>query len=149
MSKFVSSVFVRSPYNYDMDAVSRETALTCLDESLAVQSEKDETDINTIVRRFGLTGELPGDFQMPQSGDFTKVPDFQTAMNLVIEARNQFLSVPADVRARFGNDPQAFMNFLEDDQNRPEAERMGLLKPRVPEPAPALVRIVPDAPKGA
>ena len=66
-------VFLRSPYNYDMDEASDLSGLRCEDESLAIQSARDETDINTIVRRFGLTGELPGDFDMPQSGDFTNV----------------------------------------------------------------------------
>ena len=58
MSKVVAP-FVRSPYNYDMSAVSDETGLCCEDESLAIQSAKEDADINTIVRRFGLTGELP------------------------------------------------------------------------------------------
>ena len=48
MSK-VPVVFLRTPYNYDTMAASNESALECLDESLAIQSAKDESDINTIV----------------------------------------------------------------------------------------------------
>lgn len=142
----MSVPFLRTPYNYDMNAASDESALLCEDESLAVQNAKDESDINTIVRRFGLTGELPSDVAMPQSGDFVGAPDFQTSMNLVRQAQEEFLRVPADIRARFGNDPGAFMAFLDDDANRAEAQRMGLLKP-VPEAAkPLEVRVVADAP---
>ena len=96
-----SVVFLRSPYNYDMDDVSLETGLACEDESLAVQSAAEESDINTIVRRFGLTGELPGDVDMPQSGDYSGVGDFHSAMNVVRQAQEEFLRVPADIRARF------------------------------------------------
>ena len=42
----------------DMDEASVEAGLECKDDSLAVQSQRDEADINTIVRRFGLSGEL-------------------------------------------------------------------------------------------
>ena len=144
MSK-VRVVFLRTPYNYDTMAASNESALECLDESLAIQSAKDESDINTIVRRFGLTGELPNDLAMPQSGDFTNVPDFHSAMNLVRAAQDEFLRVPAEIRARFGNDPQALMAFVEDDRNYDEAKRMGFLKPDPVAAKPLDVRVVPDA----
>nr|QJB19444.1 MAG: internal scaffolding protein [Microvirus sp.] len=138
--------FIRTEHNYDRDIVSVETGLCCKDESLAIQSAADECDINTIVRRFGLTGELPGDFAMPQSGDFTNVPDYHTAMNLIVTAQNEFLKVPAEIRARFSNDPQAFMEFCESPSNKDEIERLGLAKPKVVPPDPVVVRVVPDNP---
>jgi hypothetical protein len=137
-------VFWRTGNNYDMDAVSDETGLKCEDESLAVQSARDETDINTIVRRFGLTGEMPSDVAMPQSGDFSGLPDFHAAMNAVRDAQVEFLRVPADVRARFNNDPGRLMAFLEDDRNRDEARKLGFLKPVEVVPPPLSVRVVPD-----
>lgn len=125
-------VFLRTPHNYDADLVSFETGLACDDPSLAIQSAKDEADINTIVRRFGLTGELPSDVAMPRSGDFAGVPDFHGAMNLVRQAQEEFLRVPAEIRARFGNDPGAFIAFCEDPANLEEARRLGLAKPVAP-----------------
>lgn len=136
-------IFVRSAFNYDADVVSNETALTCEDDSLAIQSAEEESNINTIVRRFGLTGELPNDVKMPQSGDFTNLPDFHTAMNIVRKTQEEFLRVPAELRARFGNDPQAFMSFVEDENNRDEARRLGLLK-AVDLVEPMLVKVVPE-----
>lgn len=137
-------MFLRSSFNYDRDAVSNETGLECLDESKAIQSAEEDSNINTIVRRFGISGELPGGFDMPQSGDFTGIPDFHTAMNLVRKAQEEFVKVPPEIRARFGNDPAAFMRFVDDDANRDEARRMGLLREPDPVPAPVSVRIVPD-----
>lgn len=138
--------FLRSAYNYDVDQASNESALSCPEESLAIQSAEEESNINTIVRRFGLTGQLPDNVNMPVSGDFTGVVDFHSAMNLIRKTQEEFLNVPADIRARFNNDPQRFMDFLEDASNRDEAMRMGLLKPAPVAPDPLLVRVVPEQP---
>ncbi len=134
-----SSVFLRTPYNYDTMQVSNETGLECLDESLAQQHARDETDINTIVRRFGLTGELPNGVRAPQYGDFTEATDYHTAMNAVISANNAFMQLPADVRSRFNNDAGAFVDFCSDEKNRAEAQSLGLIvgSPSEPTPNPA------------
>lgn len=123
-------MFVRAPGNYDMDAVSRETGLECLDESLAVQSERDESDINTIVRRFGLTGHLPTGVVVPTYGDFSAAIDFREANDLIIQANAAFMEMPADVRSRFQNDPGAFLDFVNDASNYDEALKMGIVNPR-------------------
>jgi len=112
-------------------AASDESALRCEDLSLAVQDQRDEVDINTIVRRFGLTGQLPSDVRAPQFGDFTGVRDYQSAMNAVLEAEASFMLMPAEVRARFDNDPQAFLEFCSDAANKDEARKLGLLVPEV------------------
>lgn len=127
-------VFLRSSFNYDRDAASSESALECLDESKAIQSAEEESNINTIVRRFGISGELPGGYDMPQSGDFTGIPDFHTAMNLVRKAQEEFVRVPAEIRARFNNDPGRFMAFFDDPANYDEALKLGLVnvRPSVP-----------------
>lgn len=129
------AVFVRSgfPFNYDADAVSDATGLACLDESLAQQQFAEEVDINTIVRRFGLTGEMPDSPVMPTFGDFTDaVTDYQTALNMLNAAQDSFMQFPAEVRARFHNDPQEMMQFLDDEKNRDEAVKLGFI-PKPPE----------------
>lgn len=130
-------MFIRSAYNYSVDDVSLESGLDCPEDSLAIQSAEEESNINTIVRRFGLTGELPSDLRMPLSGDFEGIGDFHSAMNTVRAAQEEFLRVPADVRARFGNDPAQFMEFLEDPGNRDEARKLGLLRAVVESSAPS------------
>lgn len=138
-------MFLRSSFNYDRNQVSDETGLLCEDDSLAIQSAEEESNINTIVRKFGLTGELPGDVAMPKSGDFTNIPDFHSAMNLIRKTQEEFLRVPAEIRARFSNDPQVFMAFVEDDANYEEAKRLGLLRAPVSAPEPMLVKVVPPS----
>lgn len=121
-------MFFRTGWNYDADAVSRETGLACDPEDTRTQeSFERECDINEIVRRFGLTGSVPENFRMPLSGDFTGVSDFHSAVNAVVAAEQSFMALPAEVRARFSNDPAQLIAFLEDGNNREEAQKLGLV----------------------
>lgn len=113
---------------YDnFDKASDETGLACMDESLAQQHQKDETDINNIVKMYLRTGELPIRRQPPMQGDFTNAPDMQTAMNLLVAAKDAFMDQPAEIRARFNNNPALFVDFCSDPTNKPEMRKMGLL----------------------
>lgn len=131
----VKPPFLRTPFNYDRDKASDESGLHCTDPSLAQQQFRDESDINTLVDRFHLTGEMPQLEQLPNYADFTGIFDFQSAMNQVVKSREEFMTLPAKTRARFHNDPQEFLEFCSDSENVPEARRMGLLKPE-PTPLP-------------
>lgn len=142
--------FVRSSYNYDPDAASTASGLRCDDPSRTDQSFAEEVDINTIVRRFGLTGQLPENVSVPQSGDFTAVTDFQSALNVVRAAEESFMEMPADVRSEFANDPGRFLEFVNNPANRERAEQLGIVNkreaPKIPEPV--AVRVVPDPAPG-
>lgn len=122
-------IFVRTPYNYDMNKASDEAGLGNFEQTRTQQHFKDECDINTIVRRFGVTGELPVGTRAPTYGDFTGVSDFQTAMNAVARANEAFDALPASWRKRFDHDPQKFLEFCEKAENRDEAVRLGLVMP--------------------
>lgn len=143
MSNVKEKVFVRNAYNYDMDQVSLETGLKCEDPSLAKQEFKEECDINTIVTRFGLTGEMPEFITTPLQGDFTEVTDYRSALHLVMEADAAFMEIPAETRERFGNDPGRFVAFCSDPANAEKIKEMGL--GRIERPVePLVVRVLPD-----
>lgn len=143
MSK-IQMPFLRTENNYDRNEASKETALECKDESKTKQSFKEETDINEIVKRFGLTGQLPADgIRAPTYGDFTEVIDFHTAMNAIAQARESFDKLPADVRTRFHNDPGAFVDFCSQPENGPELEKMGLKAPKPAAEAPGKTPVAP------
>lgn len=135
--------------NYDPDGVSEVTGLHFdLEEepSFTQQQFKEETDINEIVRRFGLTGQLPENYKAPVSGDFTNISSFEEAMTAVAQAQQQFMELPANLRERFNNDPQRLMTFLDDDTNRDEATKLGLVvKP--PEKTRDMIQAVDDLAK--
>lgn len=144
MPKELKPPFFRTEFNYDMFAASNESAVDCQRDpqgkSLAQQHFKDECDINVIVHRFGLTGELPQGLRLPTYGDYTGIFDFQTAMNAIREANVNFMQLPAEIRARFDNDPQKYLQFCEEavqadpkSAKHMEAVELGLITPHVPE----------------
>lgn len=121
--------FVRSPYNYDVRAASLEAAINFyfdVEPSRTVQSEKDQADINVIVKNFGLTGKLPLVDRPPSYGDFEGVFDYQTARNLIRAADESFMGLSAEVRSRFSNDPAKFVEFCSDESNIEEMRKLGL-----------------------
>lgn len=123
-------------YNADPNEISSASAVVFEDASLTKQSFKDECDINTIVRNFGLTGQLPVSNNVaPQYGDFTDVVDYRTALDAVIQANDSFMSLPAEVRKRFGNDPADFVDFCSDPNNRDELIKLGLVVPTASPPS--------------
>lgn len=126
-------MFIRAPYNYDVDAASDEASLGDMGPTLTKQSFAEEVDINTIVKRFNLTGQLPEDVRMPTYADFEGIFTFQDAMDAIVSARESFDAMPAAVRLRFNNDPARFVDFCSDPSNLEEARKLGLA---VPEAAP-------------
>jgi len=131
-------MFIRNAFNYDRDAVSRETGTACDPATGRTQQQfKEECDIRTIVKRFGLTGKVPVGFRMPESGDFTGAGDFHASMNYISAAKQEFLKVPQEIRRRFDEDPMRFVAWLEDPASREEATKLGFFKepdvPRAPE----------------
>lgn len=122
----MDKVFCRSAYNYDMTAASIEAGLQCHDKSLTKQSFAEEVDINTIVKRFNLTGELPSGVRVPEYADFEGVFDYHSALNAIAAAHESFDAMPAQVRARFNNEPGAFVDFCNDPDNLDEMVKLGL-----------------------
>jgi len=123
------AIFLRTPYNYDLDAASNESGLHCEDATLTQQHFRDECDINNILRQFNITGLLPESALSPRYGDFTGISDYQSALNQVIAAEAEFMALPADLRARFANDPAQLIEFLENSDNKNEAIKLGLVNP--------------------
>jgi len=123
---------------YDnFEAMSDKTGLKCLDSSLTQQQFKEEADINNIVDRFMKTGHLPDPVSMPQYVDYEGIFDFQSAMNVVRQADENFMRMDAKVRSRFHNSPQEFLEFFADPANYDEAVRLGLAVPSKPQESPS------------
>ena len=121
------TTFLRTQYNYDHDAASNASGLVCEEPTRAQQHHKDECDINVILERFGKTGQVPVNTISGTYGDFSGVHDYHTAMNALIAAESEFAALPAQIRNKFANDPANLVQFLDDPQNRAEAEKLGLV----------------------
>lgn len=120
--------FVRSANNYDVDLVSRMTAYVEDQETKTQQQFKDDSDINVMMERFGLGHPIPQNFRLPSYGDFSDVSDYRSAWDAVFAMQNDFMELPARVRAEFANDPQRFLEFVSNDGNKERMREMGLLK---------------------
>lgn len=129
--------FLRTAYNYDMGAVSRETGFASKEPTLAQQQFKEECDINTIVERFGITGQMPQNLRMPIQEEFVETMTYHEALNKLVEADTEFMKLPASVRAEFKNDAGAFVEFASDEKNVDKMREWGMAMPATPAIVPA------------
>lgn len=96
----------------------------------ALQSHKDECDINKIIARYDKTGILTHATSVePIYGDAPAI-DFHTAMNVVAQGESSFEKLPSAVRKEFDNDAGKFMTFIQDEKNFDKMVEMGLAKKR-------------------
>lgn len=116
---------------------TKRVSLTLEKESRVEQSHRQRTNINSIVAKYKKTGKLPPTSRVPRYGDFSKFGDFHELQNKIVAAEDAFMTLPAEVRKMFANDPGGLIDFLNDPENRAEAQRMGLIEkdptPETPE----------------
>lgn len=120
-------------------ANSDESALTCLDPSLASQEMSRDTDINYIVDVWVRTGVAPVTSQEALSGDFSNVDDYRTMLDKINRAKGAFNELDADTRAFFKNDPANLIAAIDDPAMTTKLQELGIKsKPSVQVPlAPA------------
>ena len=98
---------------------------------------QEQCNVNNIIAKYKKTGSVTH-VRNAQEGvyaDLSELPSLQEAYSVINQAQNAFQEVPAQVRQRFGHDPQAFIDFLSDQKNDEEAIKLGL-KTKKPEPQP-------------
>lgn len=109
--------------------------ITFTQPSATMQNFKDDADINCIISRFETTGVLVDPTvpvnRVPNFGDFSELPSFQEAQNVMVAANNAFNALPAKIRERFGNDPATYFSFVqglkEGSDEYVEAVRLGIV----------------------
>lgn len=110
------------------------------------QSDKDNCDINLIVKRHASTGHVSHlNPAAPQFGDFTGAGDLKTAMDQVAAAEDRFMELPPEVRRAADNDPFQLLAMLESEQGQTELEEAGLVLTDRPE-APRETEKQPEPP---
>lgn len=88
------------------------------------QEFKTESDINVIVAR-AMRGQAPTwlNTKVPQYSDVSGVPDLHSAYEMISQAEESFMTLPAALRRELGNDPANITQLTRD-----MATRHGLLK---------------------
>lgn len=97
------------------------------------QAHRESCDINAIMKRAegnGFVIDPARPLKQGRFGDFTNVPTYQESLRIANAVRDEFMALPPEVRAKFGNDPAALLRFVEDPANEEESIRLKLL----PEP---------------
>lgn len=108
------------------------------------QHHKKECDINTIIKKFDKTGLLTHVSKIEQRfGDATAL-EFKDAMDLVVGSRQMFDELPAEIRTEFDNDPGKLIEFMDDENNRPRAIELGLIRESWPEAVDGIGEHVED-----
>lgn len=122
-------------FNSRYSVTGEKPGIEFTDPSATLQSFKDDADINCIIARYENTGVLVDPAvpvsRTPEFGDFSDMPDYQTAQNVLVSANNAFYALPSNIRERFGNDPALYFQFVQslekgsDDYD--EAVRLGIV----------------------
>lgn len=120
--------------------------------SMTRQEFAADADVNNIMARFERTGMMPNvnPSVPPVYLDLSNVPDFHAAMQLMIDAEQAFMTLPAAVRKSFDNDPAKFVDFAEKGENLAQMRAWGLAPPAeepelVPAPEPPVAAPTPKA----
>lgn len=107
--------------------------LSGYEPSQTQQHMAEACNINSIMERVKRGAMLP----IPNKGsalygDFSNVPSYEDALNRVRQADEEFMHLPAKIRDRFQNNPARLIDFLQDENNRTEAEELGLIDRKEP-----------------
>lgn len=138
----------RGRLGYDAKEVSDEVSVYTGDKSLVQQHFKDEVDVNTIVRRFGITAGMPFGPDGGMYGDFTGIVDYESAVALIKDTESRFMRIPAELREKFNNNPGMLVRFAQ-DSSAEEFEaffRPAEPGPVVPVVAPVVSPVVSSSP---
>lgn len=115
------------------------------DEGLTEQQHKAASDIHTIMAKYE-NGQIIDNFNK-KPGFYADLPsglDFQTAQNLIAQAKSTFEEIPSKIRAEFGNDPAQFLDFIQDPKNRSKIESYGFTTEHLPPEPEALKTATAD-----
>ena len=121
------------------------------DVSLTKQADKAAADINNIVKKYANRADEFRILQMANQGaydDFSEVPSFLEAQNILLKTQEQFAALPSSLRDELGNDPARFLEYVADSKNSDELIKLGLKKAPVAPPEPVRVIVEnPDKPQ--
>lgn len=107
----------------------RKVLLNCPIEDAAQQHFKERCNINNILASYEKNGMITHlNRNTPQYGDYSKLKNFKESLDLVQTMDSLFMSLPPRVRSRFQNDPAQLIDFMNNESNREEAIKLGLIE---------------------
>ena len=94
---------------------------------LTEQSHKAQCDVNKIIAKYDKTGLITHVSSI--KADFGDIPmvDYKEMHDRLVKMQNEFDKLPYQVKKRFGNSSYNLIAFMENAENRKEAEELGLI----------------------
>lgn len=138
-------------YPTEAEAIRVRGDFNCADDGMTRQEFKDECDINVLLAQYEKNGTLPplrpGS---PQYLDVSEIPNLQESLQLMREAEDAFMRLPASVRREFDNNAVEFVEFATDPANIGKLREWGLAPPAEVKPitasSPEVVQAPPSPP---
>lgn len=97
------------------------------------QHHAEWCNVRAIIRRYDKTGLLDHVTKYEAKyGDLTG-DDYKTMLDKVKAAESDFQKMPSHIRNRFKNSVEEYLRFFEDENNRDEAIKLGLISQDTPE----------------
>lgn len=102
--------------------------------SMTMQQFSKEADINFLIDRYKKTGSYysplstSGTPRVPLYEDISDLPDITALYNRINDVVDFFSTLPASVRAQFGNSVSAFVEFAQNPANYDKCVEMGVFE---------------------
>lgn len=106
----------------------RRLVTVVVGETRTDQGAARDCDINTVLEKYLKRGIKPPGQESVFYGDVSDRLDFKDSLDFIRKAQADFLEIDPRIRARFGHDPQKLLEFLSKEENRDEAEELGLVE---------------------
>lgn len=120
--------------NLTPEHLRRSVTIEC-GQSMTEQAHADEVNIHSIMDRYKATGMVDHiNANQAMYEDMSDVPNYHEAMNIVVEAEQMFASIPAKIRDKFQNNPQVFLDYIQNPENRDGIAELGFPVDHIPEP---------------
>ncbi|AXL15083.1 internal scaffolding protein [Microviridae sp.] len=92
------------------------------------QSYGESLNINHLLKPAIDKGLLRHSVQFEGEYDDIPVGDFQEAQYIVAKGKSMFEALPSAIRNKFEGNPEKFMAFVQNPENRPWLRKQGMLK---------------------
>ena len=97
-------------------------------ESKVDESQKGLTDVHALLEPAIKRGLLRHATTFTDEYDDIPSIDYQEALTTVTKADQMFSELPGKMKHRFNNNPKEFLEFVQNPDNAPELQKLGMLK---------------------
>ena len=99
-------------------------------ESLTQQHFAHQQDVRNIISQYDKTGLIANVAKgVAKYGDYSEVNEYRESLDLVNNANDMFMQLPAEIREMFKNNAGVFFEFATNPENEDKMVKLGLREP--------------------